>query len=369
MTRQAAVRIALILCCIVVFGSIPLSAQIVVPYPVITGMVTQAPEFQTDAADFYENIVIELNYQGSVVNAFTVMETATLAPVPTIDSLPAVDQAARPHYAVTMHLEKINETMSSFTLRVWDLVATAYPYTEYTTSYEDPQEVLSTIPFSVWQITSVLPVNYTYPDDYVEGGGSWGGRSGVGQMDENAWKTSWLYLGLQAGISMRIYTIQGDQSMGTAFTPGIRAEFQAAAFQWLGSYFAFSLQTVLSFGQETVIFRSDNATSVRVEYKSYSLTLPLFFKLSFKPDRFLIGPYVGAYFILPLGDSASYSLPLGWSLGLELGLHAGPGILFLDANYSADLGESVFKDAPRIPYRRTIISVSLGYSFGLIRRN
>jgi hypothetical protein len=351
----------------------PLAAQTVVSYPVITGPVAPAAEFQSEAAEFYTNVLIELQYQGSVLNAFSVMETARLNPVPTLEALSASDQAARPHYAVTMHVDRVDSTTRSFTLRVWDLVATAYPYTEYSISYSDPDEVLSTMPFSVWQITSVLPVNYTYPDGYIDGDTGW--VMGDPVIDENAWKTSWLYLGLQAGISVRMYGALNSQSVGMSFTPGVHLEFQAAAFQLMGTAFTFSLQTVISFGQEVAYFQKSFPVTdendevffvpVQVEYSAYSLTLPLLFKLSFKPNRFIIGPYAGAYYILPMGGSAPYTPPWGISLGVELGLHAGPGLVFLDLNLSADVGESLFKGTPDIPYHRIVIAASLGYSFGI----
>jgi hypothetical protein len=81
----------------------------------------------------------------------------------------------------------------------------------------------------------------------------------------------------------------------------------------------------------------------------------------------MVGPYAGAYFILPLGGSSPYSLPLGLSLGLELGAHTGPGIVFLDIGYSADMGDSVFKDTA-ISYNRNNVTISMGYSFGILRR-
>jgi hypothetical protein len=272
-----------------------------------------------------------------------------------------------------MHLSRNEVQKITFTLRVWDLATPTYPVTEYTMPYDDPQEVQSFMPYSVWQIASVLPVN-TYSE-----GSTAGNTAGDGGQDEDtSWKTSWFYLGLQAGVSARLYATGGNsQSISTVFTPAFRAEFQAATFISSSSYVTFSLQTVISISQDRALFQKyqkadgDEFSIITspVEYSSYSLTLPLVFKISFKPGRFMLGPYAGAYFILPLGDSAPYSsLPLGLSLGLELGVHAGPGIAFLDFGYSADMGDSVFKGEGEVPCGRNSVTISIGYSFGILQR-
>jgi hypothetical protein len=323
-----------------------------------------------------------------VLNAFSVVEASSLPAQPTAAALTGTVRQAEPRYAVTMHLERETEAVSTFTLRVWELAAPTFPFTEYSISYEDPQEVLSTMPFSVWQITSVLPVDYINQENSSGYGGEWYGGGGYGRYAvaaEDAWKTGWIYLGFQAGVAAKMYTAASSRSIGTAFTPGVHIEFQPAAFQWNGYYFAFSLQTVVSVGQDAAYFRAFarnedetdinktvSRTSTLVEYKSYFLTLPLLFKFSFKPERYLVSPYAGAYINLPLAESADYSPPLGMILGIELGAHAGPGIVYLDLAYSADLGESRFKviDGDDIPYRKMTVSAALGYSFGIgVRSN
>jgi hypothetical protein len=342
----------------------PASAQMVVTYPIVTGPVDLPVEYQKDGADFYEDVLLELKYQGSVFNAFEVIETKSLSAIPTITNLSAEEQAARPHYAITLHLEKNVEDTNTFSLRLWDLTTTIYPMTEFSMAYEDPEEIRSFLAFAVWQIAAVLPVEYT-----------WGENGGVrGQDEDPAWKTNWLYVGLQAGISFRMYNTKDSQSLGTSFTPGIHLEVQPAVFQWLGNYFTFSLQTAISLSWDKAVFKIDyevldgngKSTWVKqaVEFDDYSLIIPLLFKISVKPNRFLIGPYAGAYYVLHLGEGSSKGLPLGISLGVELGLHAGPGILFLDLGYSADLSESVFAAKPDMPYRRMMVSLSMGYSFG-----
>jgi hypothetical protein len=100
------------------------------------------------------------------------------------------------------------------------------------------------------------------------------------------------------------------------------------------------------------------------------LDIPLLVKLSFKPEKFTLGAYTGVYYIVPLGGAEAYSVPLGISAGADAGIRLGPGILFLDLNFSADLGEGAFT-APGIRdihYTRKSFGLSLGYSYGLGKR-
>jgi hypothetical protein len=58
-------------------------------------------------------------------------------------------------------------------------------------------------------------------------------------------------------------------------------------------------------------------------------------------------------------------------IGLEAGAPVGPGVLSLDLHFAADLGETVFpgvNDLPDLRYTRSLIAVSLGYSFGLFEK-
>jgi hypothetical protein len=67
---------------------------------------------------------------------------------------------------------------------------------------------------------------------------------------------------------------------------------------------------------------------------------------------------------MPLGNSPPYTVPLGFTAGLEGGIHMGPGILSLDLRYSQDLGEAVSAGDPEIRYKRNIGAISVGYTFG-----
>jgi hypothetical protein len=69
--------------------------------------------------------------------------------------------------------------------------------------------------------------------------------------------------------------------------------------------------------------------------------------------------------------SFSYSVfpPLGLLGGVSTGVPLGPGIIFADLRYAADLGELELKDGGEIEtYRRHMLSLSIGYEFGFFRK-
>jgi hypothetical protein len=130
---------------------------------------------------------------------------------------------------------------------------------------------------------------------------------------------------------------------------------------------------------------NDNQKDVdRYTQKLTGLTLqfPLMAKLNFYPGKFRLSPFFGGYFIVPLGEmkmdsprdekksySYSVSLPLGLLGGLSASYPMGPGLIFADLRYVADLGEPELQGGSEIEtYRRHMITVSFGYEFGLIKK-
>jgi hypothetical protein len=105
-------------------------------------------------------------------------------------------------------------------------------------------------------------------------------------------------------------------------------------------------------------------------------------KLNCYPGKFRVSPFLGGYFILPLGEmrtrspldtekSFSYSVtpPVGLLGGVSAAYPAGPGMIFGDLRYAADLGEPELRDSGGITsYRRHMLSLSFGYEFGLFKK-
>jgi hypothetical protein len=203
--------------------------------------------------------------------------------------------------------------------------------------------------------------------------------------DDGVYRNRWLYLGLRAGPSLGIY-IPGDDTGftgGDSYGASLNAAFQAAA----------EIVPLFSI-QAEALFSWDNGSRWEYEYVSgdnklrdyqqlfsgYSLQFPLLAKLNFYPGKFRISPFAGAYLILPLGKMEtdnrgeeasydySYDLPLGLLGGLSVAFPLGPGLLFFDVRYAADLSEPELKGGDPKTYTRHTATLSLGYEFGLLKK-
>jgi hypothetical protein len=99
------------------------------------------------------------------------------------------------------------------------------------------------------------------------------------------------------------------------------------------------------------------------------MSVPLVLKINFKPHQFIISPFGGMYYVFPISGSDPYNPPLGYTFGIEGGIHLGPGVLYIGLQFDSDLGQTDFFAKPvDLPFRRKIFSVSVGYSFGMIQR-
>ncbi|MDR2079996.1 MAG: hypothetical protein LBP74_09780 [Treponema sp.] len=192
----------------------------------------------------------------------------------------------------------------------------------------------------------------------------------------------WLRLGLRAGPSLRFYTPARDPR----YTGG---DTHAAA---LDLAFQANLR-VLPFlsVQAEAVFTWDNASlwayqsgSVRYtnDYTAFSLQFPLLVKLDLYPGIFKISPFVGLYCMAPLGRlgvstsqdrnrekrSYRFSPPLGFVGGLSGALKLGPGAIIADLRYAADFGDLEAKNGTTEEFRRSMISLTLGYELGFLTR-
>ncbi|MDR1893132.1 MAG: hypothetical protein LBQ61_00365, partial [Spirochaetales bacterium] len=98
---------------------------------------------------------------------------------------------------------------------------------------------------------------------------------------------------------------------------------------------------------------------------------------NFRLRGFRLSPLAGFYGVFPLGetryrDSAgakdaypwSFSLPLGWTAGLEGAVIYGPGRVVAGLRFSADFGTVTIRNSEERQYRRNMASLYLGYEFG-----
>ncbi|MDR0731221.1 MAG: hypothetical protein LBF63_06090 [Treponema sp.] len=204
--------------------------------------------------------------------------------------------------------------------------------------------------------------------------------------EETGLFTHWLYLGLRTGPSFRFYTPAGDTPYtgGDTFAPSLDLAVQANV----------RLLSFLSV-QGEIIFTWDNAscwayyrrtpsetTRYTRDYTSFSLQIPLTVQADLYPGKFKVSPFFGFYLLAPLGDmqaadslgsgehsySYAYSPPLGLLGGLNVAYKLGPGLLFGDFRYNADLGEARPDRGEIQQYRRSMVSFTLGYQWGFVTK-
>jgi hypothetical protein len=236
--------------------------------------------------------------------------------------------------------------------------------------------------FFCWSLSSTLPPDDRPMDPEI---------IYVSPEEDITWKNKWLYLGLQGGISFRLYRSEKDSftsifTLGTTFDAGLRLEFQFVHFMVKSNYFSFSLESGTDISQERLEWRDYTPTNDQVipldisgeGSTGLSLSFPVLLKFNYKPGDFATSLYGGAYYILPLDDS-KYSPPLGIVAGFNAGVKLGPGALYLDFHYGYDLGPKEFHYdattvggqvplAKDIIYRRQTFTLVVGYKFGFFDR-
>ncbi|MDR0598153.1 MAG: hypothetical protein LBG14_06575 [Treponema sp.] len=219
------------------------------------------------------------------------------------------------------------------------------------------------------------------------------GRFGAGEPETNdpppaedgLYGSSWLYLGFRAGPSLDIYIPGNDTAFtgGDSYGASLNAALQASAE--IVPLFSIQAEAVFtwdhgSLWQYELVNGNNDLSSYQHKFKALSFQFPLLAKLNFYPGKFRVSPFLGAYVILPLGEIEtskhgetasypySYSPPLGLLGGVSVELPLGPGLIFADIRYSADLGAPSLRDGDMETYIRHTAALSLGYEFGLIKK-
>jgi hypothetical protein len=184
----------------------------------------------------------------------------------------------------------------------------------------------------------------------------------------------WLYLGIRGGGSLRFY-MEGDKSFFAGAGPADQA------FGWEGAFQAAVRLLPFLALQGEAIFTQDRLSIGGKKMSSYSMMFPLLLRFVIRKGSVTLSPLGGVYYILPVGDMEfsapgassfvpwTHPLPLGYTLGLSTGVKIGPGSLFLDLRYSGDLSAAEFDNAAGSKlYTRNMVSFTLGYEFGLVKR-
>ncbi|MDR2047854.1 MAG: hypothetical protein LBP69_00215 [Treponema sp.] len=207
--------------------------------------------------------------------------------------------------------------------------------------------------------------------------------SGGGENHHNRW----FFLGVRVGPSVRIYTPSEDTAFtgGDTYSPSLEAGIQASL--QIVSFFSIQAEAIFTWDNASVWQYTLNTNGRDLDrytrrFTGLSLHFPLVAKLNFYPGKFRVSPFFGGYFLLPLGEiktdspideeeSFEYSLspPFGLLGGLSAGFPLGPGTIFADIRYAADLSGPELKDSGGISaYRRHGAALSFGYEFGLFKK-
>jgi hypothetical protein len=338
------------------------------------------------------------------------------------DEPPAPNYLGNSKYVLTGEFYiDLDEEMQHFQLWLWKSSDGSLVYTDELVA-EDIDEAMSYMPVLVNWVFSRIPeerlvtvVDRTSQININTDSSSSGRQDGGGTTTTTVGQSSltsvvsdssrrqyamgddpldrWMYVGLRGGGSFRFYTLPKlVQDYSSNFTQGFTYE--------IGLHFGFrflsfmSVQAELIFTQDRAPFRGPkfNITDEEIRYiyytdsyssKSLMFPLTLKFPLVFAP--FLVTPFGGPYLALPLGrmnlettnttgndGSFAYGLTmaLGITVGVDLGVRLGPGILFLDLRYSGDFGETIIQmdDGSTRSYKRAMMSFSLGYELAFLNK-
>jgi hypothetical protein len=195
----------------------------------------------------------------------------------------------------------------------------------------------------------------------------------------------WLYLGARLGPSLRIYTPSGDtpytggDTYGFALDTAFQANLQILPFLSFQAEALFTWDTASRWDYART--SSGEIDRYTWDYTTFSLMFPLMAKLNFYPGRFRVSPFFGCYFLVPLGDiqvteslsgekqSDSYQIspPLGLVGGISGAIKAGPGMIFADLRYTADLGEPEPAGDLKT-YLRSMGSLTFGYEWAFFTK-
>jgi hypothetical protein len=203
---------------------------------------------------------------------------------------------------------------------------------------------------------------------------------------EKEWDDKMINIGFRSGVSRHWYTEPEETAPGA-----YSLNYEGGLFIAVRLNSLISIQAEADFIWDDLVYRGITNVSgtaaytpvlVNTRHRSFSLLFPLLFKLNFRPGNFRIAPYGGLFAFVPLGKtlyrgnpgeekdafSWSASVPLGFSAGFEAAAKFGPGMILVDIRYSGDFGKITIHDAAETSYKRGMLSFTIGYAFGFIRR-
>jgi hypothetical protein len=201
--------------------------------------------------------------------------------------------------------------------------------------------------------------------------------------DEADHYLKWLYLGLRSGPSLRLYTPAGAPPYTGGDTQSLSLDTAFQVSLQVLPFLSIQGEAVFTWDKASVWSYHFNANReidrYTQDYSSLSLQFPLMVKLNLYPGNFRVSPFFGAYCLLPLGEIentnslddrrqtvSSDSPPFGLLGGLNGALKLGPGSVFADLRYTADLGLAAAGGIET--YRRSMVSLTFGYELGFFTK-
>jgi hypothetical protein len=249
-------------------------------------------------------------------------------------------------------------------LWLWDMDGSTMIYTDDLV-YDDIDGALESLPGLVEWLFSHIHVVIIEPPE------------------ADTWQDPLFMFGLRAGLSPRWYVNPDEKSPGAS-----ALNFEGGVSGGLRLTGLLSLQLEILLTNDALVYRGLDLTTnpplmVTEEFSSFVLTVPFLLKANFRAGLFRISPLAGFYLALPLGKthyrvnnegktksySWSFSVPLGFALGLEGAVQYGPGRIFTGLRYGLDFGAAVIDgavtlDGKEVQSRRQSFSLYLGYEFG-----
>jgi hypothetical protein len=271
-----------------------------------------------------------------------------------------------------------NEDQYYLQLWLWDMNSSTMIYTDDLV-YSDIDEGLENLPGLVeWLFSHIIERTV---ESEPEG--------------KKEWDDKMINTGIRSGVSGHSYKAPEETAPGA-----YSLMYEGGVFIAVRLNSLISLQAEANFIWDDLVYRGiDDANRGAVPYepvsanerrRSFSLLFPVLFKLNFRPGSFRLAPYGGIFVYAPLGkssyrdypggeeDSFSWSAaaPLGFSAGFEVARKLGPGMIITDIRYSGDFTNITVHDGNLTPstqksgrdtsYKRSMLSVTIGYAFGFI---
>jgi hypothetical protein len=203
-----------------------------------------------------------------------------------------------------------------------------------------------------------------------------------GAVLEEGLNAQWLRLGFRAGPSLRFYTPSKDTRYtgGDSYAAALDLAFQANLM--VLPFLSVQAEAVFTWDNASLWAYEPGAVRYTKDYTAFSLQFPVLVKFDFYPGIFKVSPFLGLYCLVPLGklkvsnslDDESRSLsyrvspPLGFLGGLSGSMKLGPGAVIADLRYAADLGDLEAKDGGIEEFKRSMISLTVGYELGFFTR-